>query len=136
MESQDIEVNRDFVQGKRFVVLEDDELVSEALSQSLKIMGGEVKCFNQAESALQYPGIGNADCYIVDYMLPGNVNGINFLLRLHQMLHKSVCAVMMSGNTSSYFIRNAEFFCWPVLHKPVSISQLIHKLSEQYSKSV
>ncbi len=31
MESQDIEVNRDFVQGKRFVVLEDDELVFRGL---------------------------------------------------------------------------------------------------------
>ncbi len=110
--------------------------LSEALSKSFEIMGGEVECFDNAESALKHSDIGNADCYIVDYILPGNVDGVNFLLRLHQQLHKHVCAVMMSGNTSTYFIRNAEFFSWPVVHKPVNISKLISKLSEQYSKNV
>jgi DNA-binding response OmpR family regulator len=69
-------------------------------------------------------------------MLPGNIDGINFLLRLRQNLHKPVCAVMMSGDTSSYFIRKAELFDWPVLHKPVNISKLITRLSEQYGKTV
>ena len=133
--SLELEEHRSFVKGKRFVVLEDDAMVSEALSKSLKIMGGEVECFDNAESALEHPDIGNADCYIVDYMLPGDVDGVNFLLRLHQQLHTQVCAVMMSGNTSTYFIRNAEFFSWPVVHKPVNISKLISTLSEQYSKN-
>jgi DNA-binding response OmpR family regulator len=136
MEPQDIEVNRSFARGKRFVVLDDDAMVSEALIQSLQIMGGEVECFDNAEKALQHPRIGNADCYIVDYMLPGDIDGINFLLRLRQQLHKPVCAVMMSGNTSPYFIRKAELFDWPVLHKPVNMTKLISRLREQYSKGV
>jgi DNA-binding response OmpR family regulator len=134
MEPQDIEVNRAFAQGKRFVVLEDDALVSEALNKSLELMGGKVECFDNAEYALQHPAIGNADCYIVDYMLPGNVDGINFLLRLRQQLHRPVCAVMMSGNTSSYFMRKAELFDWPVVHKPINMSKLISRLSEQFSR--
>jgi DNA-binding response OmpR family regulator len=69
-------------------------------------------------------------------MLPGNIDGINFLLRLRQKLHKPVCAVMMSGDTSSYFIRKAELFDWPVLHKPVNMSKLISRLSEQHGKTL
>jgi hypothetical protein len=130
----EIEDNRSFVQGKHFVVIEDDTMVSEALSNSLRLMGGEVDCFDNPEKALRQANIGNADCYIVDYMLPGNIDGINFLLRLRQKLHKPVCAVMMSGDTSSYFIRKAELFDWPVLHKPVNMSNLISKLIEQYNK--
>lgn len=133
--SSEFEAESSFIRGKRFVVVEDDVLVSEALSKSLEMLGGEVQCFDNAESALQHPNIGDADCYVVDYMLPGDVDGINLLLRLRQQLRKSVCAVMMSGNTSSYFIRKAEMFDWPVLHKPVSMAELIFKLSEQHGRN-
>lgn len=135
MESEEVEFSRSFARGKRFVVIEDNIMISEALSQSLEMLGGVVTCYDNAEKALQHSNIGDADCYIVDYMLPGDVDGINFLLRLRQKLHKPICAVMMSGNTSSYFIRKAELFDWPVLHKPVNMSKLILRLSEQYSKT-
>ena len=131
MDTQDIEINRSFARGKRFVVVEDDELVAEALIKALEIMGGEVKFFDNAEYALQYPEIGNADYYIVDYMLPNNIDGINFLLALRQKVHKSVCAVMISGNTSSQFARKAQFFDWPVLNKPVNLSKLVELLGKQ-----
>ncbi len=136
MELSEIEVNRSFVQGKRFIVLEDDALVSQAMQDLLEKMGAAVQCYDNAEDALQQSNIVNADCYIVDYMLPGNIDGINFLSLLHQRLHKPVCAVMMSGNTSSQFIKKAEFFNWPLLHKPANVSQLIALLSEQYGRRI
>lgn len=136
IEPKDDGTNHSFVYGKRFVVIEDDGMISEALVNSLEILGGNVECFDNAECALQHPDIGNADCYIVDYMLPGNVDGINFLNRLNQQLHKHVCAVMVTGDTSSQFMRKAELFHWPVQHKPVNISTLIAKLEEQYGKNV
>ena len=128
----ELEAVRQFAKGKRFVIVEDDAMVSEALTKSLTIMGGIVESYYAADVALQAANIENADCYIVDYMLPGAVDGTNFLHSLHQKLHKPVCAVMMSGNTTSDFIRRAAFFNWPVLHKPVNITQLISRLSEQY----
>jgi DNA-binding response OmpR family regulator len=133
-ETLEFAANRSFVRGKHFVVVEDDVLVADALRKTLEMMGGEVTCFANAEHALQHPNIGNADCYIVDYMLPGEVDGISFLLGLREQQHKPVCAVMMSGNTSSSFIRQTERFDWPVLHKPVNISKLIARLDEQYGR--
>lgn len=136
MESKEIEINRSFAQGKRFVVVEDDAMVSAALSKSLEMIGGKVECFDNAEYALQRANIENADCYIVDYMLNGSVDGINFLNMLYQKLRKPICAVMISGDTSAKFVRKAELFDWPVLHKPINLSKLISRLSEQYSKKV
>ncbi len=134
MESREIETNRLFVQGKLFVVVEDDALISQAMRAVLENMGGAVECFDNAENALRQSTIENADCFIVDYKLSGTVDGINFLSLLHQKLHKPICAVMMSGDTSVQFVRKAEFFDWPVLQKPVNASKLISKLSEQYGK--
>lgn len=135
-ETLEFAANRSFVRGKHFVVVEDDVLVADALRKTLEMMGGEVTCFANAEHALQHPNIGNADCYIVDYMLPGEVDGISFLLGLREQQHKPVCAVMMSGNTSSSFIRQTERFDWPVLHKPVNMPRLIARLDEQYGRDV
>ena len=134
-ESMGLEASRSFVRGKRFVVLEDDLMVSEALVSALELLGGKVECFDNAKSALQHPDIENADCYIVDYILSGEMDGINFLLGLRQKLRKPICAVMMSGNTSSYFVRKAEMFDWPVIQKPANIEKLISWLSGQYGRS-
>jgi PAS domain S-box-containing protein len=136
VKSQEVKVIRSFVLNKRFVVVEDDALVLEALSISLKMMGGKVECFDNAEYALQHLNIDTADCYIVDYMLNGSVDGISFLNVLQKRLQKPICAVMMSGDTSANLVRKAELFDWPVLHKPVNLSKLISKLSEQYIRNV
>ena len=132
--SMGIESIRQFVEGKRFVIVEDDAMVSEALAKSLTVLGGKVECFFEAESALQQVNIILADYFIVDHMLSGKIDGTGFLLKLSQMMHRTVCAVMMSGNTTSDFIRDAEHFDWPVLHKPVSVEQLIFQLREQITK--
>jgi len=134
VESIDIETCRLFAEGKQFVVVEDDEFVSQSLRDLLENMGGKVECYDSAEDALRQHDIGLADCFIVDYMLAGNVDGANFLIRLRQNLHKPVCAVILSGNTSSNFMHKAELLDWPVLHKPVNVSQLISRLSEQYEQ--
>jgi signal transduction histidine kinase len=114
-----------FVQGKRLVVIEDDLLVAQALTQSLEGLGGEVECFHSAEDALRHGNIGYADCYIVDYMLGGTLNGIQFLNRLRQKLGKPINAVLVTGDTSSSFIREAADCDWPVLHKPVNTFRLV-----------
>lgn len=120
-----------FVQGKLFVVVEDDALVAEALSKSLAGMGGEVEIFHSAETALNHASIDDADYFIVDFMLCGTLNGIQFLNLLSQKLGKPVIAVIMTGDTSPNFVREAENCGWPVLHKPVSISKLITRIRIQ-----
>ncbi|MGE5758375.1 MAG: PAS domain-containing protein, partial [Sideroxydans sp.] len=117
--------------GKRVVLVEDDVLVSQAMISLLEGMGGEVKCFHSAEEALHHADVEHADYHIVDYMLGGTHNGIQFLNLLRQKRGKPLKAVLMTGDTSSTFIRKAATLDWPVLHKPLNVSRLISSLSVQ-----
>ncbi len=129
--SQNELINNSFVRGKRFVVVEDDVLVKQALIVLLEGMGGEVRCFRRAEEALRHANAGRADYYIVDYMLGGTLNGIQFLNLLRQKLGKTINAVLVTGDTSADFIREAANYDWPVLYKPINTSKLISSLSAQ-----
>lgn len=120
-----------FIRGKRFVVVEDDPLVAEALCKTLLGMGGEVTLFDSAEVALNHANIGEADYYIVDFMLGGSLNGMQLLNLLCQKRKQQVKAVMMTGDTSPIFVRAAVNCAWPVHHKPVAMDKLISSLRAQ-----
>ena len=128
--SEDV-AQAELVRGKNIIVVEDDKLVAEALSKSMEVMGGKVLCFHSAEDALAYSNIEHADYYIADYMLGGAFNGIQFLNQLYKKVGKPINAVLMTGDTSPAFIREAANCDWPVLHKPVNISKLLSSLSLQ-----
>jgi PAS domain S-box-containing protein len=117
-----------FVRGKRFVVVEDDELVAQAMISWLEGMGAEVKCFNSAEDALLHPDINDADYYIADYMLGGMLDGVQLLNQLRLKLDRPLNAVLVTGDTSAAIFHHAEHCAWPILHKPIDISLLIESL--------
>jgi PAS domain S-box-containing protein len=121
--------DRVYARGKRFIVLEDDALVAQAMNSCLTGMGAEVKCFRDAEEALCHAG--SVDYYVVDYMLGGELNGLQFLNRLRQQSAKPIYAVLMTGDTSSAFIRESAEFVWPIQYKPVNISELFASLRAQ-----
>ncbi len=119
-----------FGTGKRFVLVEDDALVAQGMIDWLEAAGGEVSCFHSAEDALShFSAIENADCYIADYMLGGALTGIQFLELVRQKRGKPVKAVLVTGDTSTAFIRHAAECDWPVLHKPVTASRLLSALN-------
>jgi len=128
---QEDTVNESFARNKRFVVVEDDALVAQAMVNWLEGMGGEVKCFHSTADALHHANIECADFYIADYMLGGALNGIQFLNLIRQKRGQPVNAVLMTGDTSTTFIRQAEECDWPVLHKPINTSKLISALGVQ-----
>jgi PAS domain S-box-containing protein len=120
-----------FVRGKSFVIVENELLVAEALSQVITTMGGKTISFPDAESALAFPGILKADHYIADYMLAGTLNGMQFLEHVLHRRQGPVCGVLITGDTSPDFVRESEKLGWPVLYKPVNISSLISSLIDQ-----
>lgn len=119
------------VSHKQIVVVEDDTLVSQAMISWLEGMGGKVRCFQSAEDALNSPDILNAEIYIADYMLGGKLNGIDFLNQLGERYGKPVNAILMTGDTSPAFMRQAEHCDWRVIYKPIDISKLLSAISVQ-----
>jgi len=125
------ELSDAFAQGRTFVVLEDDPLVASATTTVLEGMGGKVKCYASAEDALLCTDIGQADYYIVDFMLGGALNGIQFLKILRQKSGPPIRAVLVTGDTSSNFIHESAGLDWPVQYKPVDVRELLASLSAQ-----
>jgi PAS domain S-box-containing protein len=125
------ELDLEFTRGKRFVVVEDDTQVATAVTDVLQGMGAEVTHFYNAEDALRHVNLEYADCYIVDHMLGGRLNGIQFLNRVGQKLGKPIKAVLVTGDTSAAFMRHAAECAWPVLHKPTNMAKLISALISQ-----
>ncbi len=120
-----------FIQGNKFIIVEDDLLVIQATLSWLTIMGASVSCFQSAEAALQHEGIEHADYYIVDYTLGGSMNGIAFLHRLSQKAKKRIKAVLVTGDTSGHSLYETSRCHWPVQYKPVNASALLNSLKAQ-----
>ncbi len=120
--------DRRFAAGKRFVVVEDDAMVAQAIAAVLREMDGVVGCFYSAEAAMADASAACADYYIVDYMLGGALNGVQYLNWLGENAKNTVNAVLITGDTSSRFIRESAGFSWPVLFKPVDLSGLFATL--------
>ncbi len=112
------------IRDMRIVVLEDDELVADGLVNLLQGLGAVVRHFNNAEEALRQDDIAAADCFIVDYSLAGELAGLDFLVALQQRQKEPIHAVVITGETSSEFMRGVVDSPWKVLHKPVSFSSL------------
>ncbi len=123
-----------WVRGKKFVVLEDDELVANGLFVLLRESGAIVRLFNNAEEALKQGDICKTDYFIVDYALAGELNGKDFLVALQQKQDRPIHAVVITGETSLKFMKGVADCPWPVMHKPVSVYQLIPRLVEQRSR--
>jgi CheY-like chemotaxis protein len=119
-----------FLRGTRVVVIEDDKLVSEAMSAMLHARGVEVQIFNNAEQALRSDDIGSADYYIVDHNLGGEYSGLQFLEFMQQKRGGKVRAVILTGETSSRFLSGVSDSPWPVLNKPVTVAQLAARLNQ------
>jgi PAS domain S-box-containing protein len=118
--------------GKRIVVVEDDELVATGMVSLLQGLGAEVRYFINAEEALSHDDIADADYFIVDYSLGGKLSGFQFLEMLQHRQHTLIRAVILTGETSSQFIRSVEDSPWPVLHKPANYVRIAACLNIQY----
>lgn len=125
-------VDRSWAEGKRIVVLEDDLQVAAGMVSLLQSLGAEAQHFPSAEEAMMHRDIAEADYYIVDYALGGDMTGFQFLEELQHRRHTLMRAVILTGETSSQFVRAVEDSPWPVLHKPANLTRLAACLNISY----
>jgi len=120
-----------FARNKRFVVVEDDALVSQAMVNLLEGMGAEVRLFATGEEALRDAQACTADYFISDYMLGGALNGIEFLNRLRRQRGRPINAVLLTGDTSRALYVELTDCPWRMVHKPVKLAELLAVLRAQ-----
>jgi len=118
----------------RIVVLEDDDMVSQALALNLTALGMRVTTFRSAEAALASADVHDASCYISDFRLPG-INGLEFLKAIQQRSSTPIKAVILSGDASPNQIKLNPSCGWTVLLKPVELEQLLAAIKAQVAIS-
>ncbi len=116
------------LRGMQVVLIEDDALVARAWSGWLKSLGGDTEVFVNAREALASPAIFNADVYISDLRLPGDMNGLQLLSAIQDRVQRKIRGILVTGDTAVQQLNNMEEAGWVVLHKPVETSVLLSAL--------
>ncbi|WP_303786657.1 ATP-binding protein [Azovibrio restrictus] len=122
-------VDTGVLKGRSCVLIEDDQLVADALESWLGSHGMRLQHFSDADSALKDPHIAEADFYVTDFRMPGERNGIELLDSIRRLRGGPIRALIVTGDTSMEQIDAFAAAGWPVLHKPIDPQQLLERMA-------
>jgi DNA-binding NtrC family response regulator len=111
-------------------VVDDEPIISDTLSEILRISGYEARAFYDAETALNACLTCNPDIVISDVVMPG-MSGVDLAIEIRER-NPSCRIILISGNVGmtdmleSARIRGYDF---EVLVKPVPPTELLENLS-------
>lgn len=123
-----VEVERPRLNGLKILVLDDEEMVREAMSTLLQAQGVEVKCCEHTQAALDYIKTENFDLVLLDYRLRGVETGVSALEQI-RLIHPDLPAIIISGDTNRERLLEAKKLNLPFLHKPVDATLLSNTIA-------
>ncbi len=109
-------------QDKLIVVIDDDSLVLEGMRGLLRSWGCRVVAADSDDAALAGLAAhqGQPNLVISDYLLANGKTGVDAIERLRGVFVATIPAFLISGDTTSERMREADARGLPLLHKPVS----------------
>ena len=110
--------------GVHVLAIDDDEVVLLAMMQLLKTWGCEVDVASSIEQALVLAQLQTPDILISDYRLRNQRTGTQAITELRDLLGVQVPALIITGDKAPDRIRQALGNKVPLLHKPLTPSQL------------
>lgn len=110
--------------GLSVVLIEDDSLVAQALTEWLAAQGVRVVCYTDGTSALASPDISEADVYISDFRLPGNMTGAEVLDAIQQTAGRPINGIIITGDTAAEKVSGLAKTRWTFFHKPIKPERL------------
>lgn len=125
----DLPADAALLNGLRIAFIEDDTLVAEALGNWLASYGIHVTHFANGRDALGDPRIADADLYISDFRLPGDLNGVELLDAIRHRLARPVKGIIITGDTSMDSVETLASSRWTFFHKPVEPSRLMSAIA-------
>lgn len=114
----------------RVLVIDDDAVVRAGMLHLLRDWGCECEVAESIEEALSLAQIHPPELIISDYRLRKQHNGVEAIAALRALLGETLPALLITGDTAPERLREAKASGIPLLHKPVSPSQLYRKLVE------
>ncbi len=114
----------------RVLVIDDDETVRAAMLHLLRNWGCECEAVESIEEALALALSHTPDVVVSDYRLREQRTGAEAIAALRTLLGNALPALLITGDTAPERLREAQASGIPLLHKPVSPSQLYRGLME------
>lgn len=112
----------------RVLVIDDDEAVCVGMFHLLRNWGCACDVAGSIEEALELARIHAPDLVISDYRLREQRTGLEAIAALRTLLRNNLPALLITGDTAPDRLREAQASGIPILHKPVSPSQLYRGL--------
>jgi len=114
----------------RILVIDDDEAVRAAMLHLLRNWGCECEAVESIEEALAVARTYAPDVIISDYRLRKQRTGAEAITALRALLGKTLPALLITGDTAPARLREAQASGIPLLHKPLTPSELYSGLME------
>src|SRR5271157_4956180 len=110
--------------GARIMVVDDDDLVREAIRAVLEEDGRDVESYGSCEAFLKAFDPGKSACLLIDAYLPG-MSGLELLEKLHEEGHRAP-AIMITGNADvPMAVQAMKAGALDFIEKPIGREELI-----------
>ena len=126
------------LKGYHALVIEDDDIVLQAMVSLLRSWGMICDPAEGMSEALQLVGSRIPDVLVCDFRLREHTTGTEVISAVRQASQQRIPALLITGDTSPDRLRTATQSGIPVLHKPVApdelyaaLSSLLHPASSQ-----
>jgi len=115
-----LEAVPDLPPGLSVLVLDDDPMVLDAARQMLTRLGCRACCVDSLAAASEaVAAAGGWQILLVDYRLPGNVDGVEAAQKLHALMGRRIPTAVITGDILPNRLEKARQAGFPVLHKPL-----------------
>jgi signal transduction histidine kinase len=123
-----VEPGRAQMLNVRVLVIDDEESVRTGMLLLLRDWGCECQAAESIEEALELARHQPPDVVISDHRLREQCTGVEAIVALRLMTGAALPALLITGDTAPDRLREAQASGIPLLHKPVSPSQLYRGL--------
>jgi len=110
-----------YLNGKRLLVIDDDETVREGMVALLQRWGCHILAAASANAALRQARAADfaIDAIVTDYRLGDETTGVDAVAAILAEAGRPIPVVLVTGDTSPPRLQEARASGYPLLHKPV-----------------
>ncbi|HLO93861.1 MAG TPA: hybrid sensor histidine kinase/response regulator [Burkholderiaceae bacterium] len=112
------------LRGLKVLVVDDEELVRQAMCTLLEGLGCQARCAGTTREAVLLCMQQAPDLLLIDYRLRGSDDGLSAVRSLRNLV-PALPALLISGDTAPQRLRDAQAAGLDLLHKPVRADQLV-----------
>jgi DNA-binding response OmpR family regulator len=112
----------------KILLVEDDQKLGSSLKRGLSADGYFVELCETADDALTQVEHETFDLLVVDWMLPGNLDGVEFIKKLRDMNIDTPCLMLTAKNSVRDRVEGLDSGSDDYLGKPFAYDELIARI--------